>query len=55
MLNLKNESNEYILKWINTEDAKWRGETTIQGGEMVELDSQCKKSCFGLLTLKSKY
>jgi len=53
MLNLRNESDEYVLKWIGTDDAKWRGETTIQGGDMVELDSKSKKSCFGLLILKS--
>lgn len=55
-LNLKNDCNDkYILKWIGTDDAKWREETTIQGGAIVELDSQCNKSCFGLLILKSKY
>lgn len=55
MLNLINEGNAYVLKWISTDDAKWSEETTIMGGDMVELDAQCKRSCFGLLILKSTY
>jgi hypothetical protein len=52
MLNLKNERNEYVLEWMDTDDATWRGKTTIRGGDTVEIDSQSTKSCFGFLVLK---
>jgi hypothetical protein len=51
--NLKIESGNYALKWISTDDAIWTGEISVHAGDMVELDSNSRNSCFGFLILKN--
>lgn len=48
-LKLGSNGGAYTLRWIDTADARWRNESTVQGASSIELDSHVNKSCFALL------
>ncbi len=51
-LEISDPQASYTLRWIDTDDAQWRDESTVEDRSKIELDSRGNRSCFALIVLK---